>query len=88
MSQNAVSDAAGLARKRTPLWRQPDKWLAGYLFVGPAGILIILFSVISIGVSLYLSFFDYDIIVAVAPFWASETIERPCSRTSCFGRRW
>jgi len=51
-----------------PLWRQPRKWLAGYFFVGPAALLLVVFSVISIGISLYLSFFDYDIITRGGPF--------------------
>lgn len=53
---------------RKALWRQPRKWIAGYLFVGPAALLLIVFSLISIGVSLYLSFFDYDIIARGGPF--------------------
>ena len=53
-----------------PLWKQPRKWIAGYLFAGPAIILLIVFSLISIGVSLYLSFFDYDIISRGGPFIA------------------
>jgi multiple sugar transport system permease protein len=36
--------------------------------MAPAGLLIIVFSVISIGVSLYLSFYDYDIIRRGGPF--------------------
>ena len=54
--------------KPKPLWRQPSKWIAGYLFAAPAITLLILFSVISIAVSLYLSFFDYDIIRRGGPF--------------------
>ena len=51
-----------------PFWQQPRKWIAGYLFAGPAVLLLIVFSLISIGVSLYLSFFDYDIISRGGPF--------------------
>lgn len=68
MSQNAAVGASGRTHKHVPLWRQPHKWIAGYLFAGPAAILIVLFSVISICVSLYLSFFDYDIIRRGGPF--------------------
>ena len=53
---------------RPPLWRQPGKWIAGYLFAAPAITLIVIFSIISIIVSLYISFFQYDVISAVQPF--------------------
>jgi len=53
---------------RPPLWKQPGKWIAGYLFASPAIFFIILFSVISIVVSLYISFFQYDVISANRPF--------------------
>jgi multiple sugar transport system permease protein len=67
VSQNAAPAVPDLP-KRKPLWQQPGKWIAGYLFMAPAGLLIIVFSVISIGVSLYLSFYDYDIIRRGGPF--------------------
>lgn len=51
-----------------PYWQQQRKWIAGYLFAGPAVLLLIVFSVISIIVSLYLSFFNYDIIARGGPF--------------------
>jgi multiple sugar transport system permease protein len=51
-----------------PYWQQPRKWIAGYLFAGPAILLLIVFSAISIIVSLYLSFFDFDIISRGGPF--------------------
>jgi multiple sugar transport system permease protein len=51
-----------------PLWKQPSKWIAGYLFAAPAVLLIVVFSIISIGVSLYISFFEYDVISANKPF--------------------
>ena len=68
MSQAATSTSQVLGRKPKPMWRQPRKWIAGYLFAAPAGILIVFFSVISIAISLYLSFFDYDIISRGGPF--------------------
>jgi len=51
-----------------PLWKQPHKWIAGYLFASPAIAFIIVFSVISIVVSLYISFLQYDVISEVSPF--------------------
>jgi multiple sugar transport system permease protein len=55
-------------RTAKPYWQQPRKWIAGYLFAGPAVLLLIVFSAISIIVSLYLSFFDFDIISRGGPF--------------------
>jgi ABC-type sugar transport system permease subunit len=51
-----------------PFWQQPRKWIAGYLFAGPAIILIIVFSLIAIVFSLYVSFFQYDVISQNRPF--------------------
>ena len=51
-----------------PLWKQPRKWMAGPLFASPAILLIIVFSIISIVVSLYISFLDYDVISEHTPF--------------------
>jgi multiple sugar transport system permease protein len=56
------------SHKPRPFWQQPGKWIAGYLFAAPAIALIVVFSIISIVVSLYLSFFDYDIIRRGGPF--------------------
>lgn len=67
LAEAQLSSPAGKHRPK-PFWRQPRKWIAGYLFAGPAMILLILFSLISISVSLYLSFFDYDIIARGGPF--------------------
>ena len=53
---------------RLPYWKQPRKWIAGPLFASPAILLIVVFSIISIAVSLYISFFDYDVISEVTPF--------------------
>jgi len=68
VSQQAVIGSPRGRSVPKPLWQQPRKWIAGYLFAGPAAILLVLFSLISIGVSLYLSFFDYDIIARGGPF--------------------
>lgn len=68
MSQQTQAGTLGRVSKPRPLWRQPRKWIAGYLFVGPAALLLIVFSIISIAVSLYLSFFDYDIIARGGPY--------------------
>ncbi len=51
-----------------PFWRQPRKWIAGYLFAGPAIILIVIFSLVAIVFSLYVSFFQYDVISQNRPF--------------------
>jgi len=68
MRDQAVEKSKVGQVRRKPLWQQPRKWIAGYLFAGPAALLLVVFSVISIGVSLYLSFFDYDIIARGGPF--------------------
>jgi multiple sugar transport system permease protein len=68
VSQQAASPASGTRYRQRPFWKQPRKWIAGYLFAAPAITLLIIFSVISIVVSLYLSFFDYDIIRRGGPF--------------------
>jgi len=65
---NQQTQIGTVAYKRKSLWRRPDKWLTGYLFVGPAAILLIVFSIIAIAVSFYLSFFDFDIISRGGPF--------------------
>lgn len=67
MTMQAEIGKVGPQRSK-PLWQQPRKWIAGYLFAGPAVLLLIVFSLISIVVSLYLSFFDYDIIARGGPF--------------------
>lgn len=54
--------------KPRPIWQQPGKWIAGYLFAGPAILLIIVFSLIAIAFSLYVSFFQYDVISPTKPF--------------------
>ncbi|NOZ27419.1 MAG: sugar ABC transporter permease [Chloroflexi bacterium] len=68
MAQNADPKRSEEIYVAPPLWKQPRKWIAGYIFAGPATILIVLFSIISIVISLYLSFFNYDVISEVTPF--------------------
>lgn len=54
--------------KHRPWWQQPRKWIAGYFFAGPAVILIVIFSLIAIAYSLYVSFLQYDVISPTHPF--------------------
>jgi multiple sugar transport system permease protein len=68
VNQVAESGRTSAVSRRRPYWQQPGKWISGYLFAGPAIILIIIFSLLSIIVSLYLSFFDFDIIARGGPF--------------------
>jgi multiple sugar transport system permease protein len=68
VNQPLPTTTSGQRNQARPYWQQPRKWIIGYLFAGPAVILLILFSLISIGVSLYLSFFNYDIIARGGPF--------------------
>lgn len=68
MRLEAAPARSGQVRTQQPLWRQPGKWIAGPLFASPAVLLIVVFSIISIIVSLYISFFDYDVISAHTPF--------------------
>lgn len=68
MIQKAVPSQDRPTYVAKPLWRQPRKWIAGYAFAAPAVILIIIFSIISIAISLYISFFEYDVISPVKPF--------------------
>jgi multiple sugar transport system permease protein len=56
------------SHKQRPFWQQPRKWISGYLFAGPAIILIIIFSLVAIVFSLYVSFFQYDVISQNRPF--------------------
>lgn len=56
------------SHKSRPFWQQPRKWIAGYFFAGPAILLIIVFSLIAIAFSLYVSFFQYDVISQNRPF--------------------
>jgi len=56
------------AEKRARLRKRLRQTWQGYLFISPAAILIMIFSYISIGFSLYISFFEYDIITETNPF--------------------
>lgn len=62
------SNAPGKLYVQPPYWKQPRKWIAGYLFAAPAITLIVIFSLVSIAISLYVSFFQYDVISEVRPF--------------------
>ncbi len=68
MRQESLPVKSGQTYVQQPFWRQPRKWIAGPLFASPAILLIVVFSVISIIVSLYISFFDYDVISEENPF--------------------
>jgi len=68
MDYGALSGRTDGVYVRPPLWKQPGKWIAGYLFAAPAITFIVVFSVISIAVSLYISLFEYDVISDVKPF--------------------
>ncbi len=68
MTGSAVSAKPANLHVRPPLWRQPRKWIAGYLFASPAIAFIVVFSIISIVISLYISFFQYDVISETHPF--------------------
>jgi multiple sugar transport system permease protein len=69
---------------RPPYWRQPRKWIAGYLFAGPAITLIIVFSLVSIAISLYVSFFQYDVISEVKPFLGLGNYQEALFRDELF----
>jgi len=68
VSQQSLTSGREGLYVRPPLWKQPRKWIAGYLFSAPAIAFIIVFSIISIVVSLYISFFEYDVISVNHPF--------------------
>lgn len=54
------------------LWKRMRKTWPGYLFISPAVLLVSVFSYISIAFSLYISFFEYDIIMETHPFVGLE----------------
>ncbi|GIV77278.1 sugar ABC transporter permease [Litorilinea aerophila] len=64
------------ARRRRIFWKRLRKTWPGYLFVSPAVLLISIFSYISIAFSLYISFFEYDIITENRPFVGLENYVR------------
>lgn len=71
-SQSALTPAG----KRRVFWKRIKKTWPGYLFISPAVFFISLFSYISIIFSLYISFFEYDIITDIRPFVALENYAR------------
>ncbi|MCB0062733.1 MAG: sugar ABC transporter permease [Caldilineaceae bacterium] len=64
------------AQKQGLLWKRIKRTWPGYLFISPAVLLITLFSYISIAFSLYISFFEYDIISEQRPFVGMENYTR------------
>ncbi|MCB0107145.1 MAG: sugar ABC transporter permease [Caldilineaceae bacterium] len=69
------------APKQGLLWKRIKRNWPGYLFVSPAVLLITLFSYISIAFSLYISFFEYDIISEQRPFVGMENYTRAIADT-------
>ncbi len=72
-SIGAPSRARG---QRALLWKRLKKTWQGYLFISPAVLLISVFSYISIAFSLYISFFEYDIITETHPFVGLQNYTR------------
>ncbi len=70
--------------KRRSWAQQPSKWISGYLFAGPAIILIVIFSLVAIAFSLYVSFFDYDIISPNRPFIGLSNYKEALFRDKLF----
>ncbi|HRW09430.1 MAG TPA: sugar ABC transporter permease [Caldilineaceae bacterium] len=68
-------------QKQGVLWKRIKRTWPGYLFVSPAVLLITLFSYISIAFSLYISFFEYDIISEQRPFVGMENYTRAIADT-------
>jgi multiple sugar transport system permease protein len=66
----------GRKSKRQELWKQLKKTWQGYLFISPAAILIMVFSYLAIGFSLYISFSQYDIISETHPFIGLDNYRR------------
>ncbi|MGQ9554266.1 MAG: carbohydrate ABC transporter permease [Anaerolineae bacterium] len=69
---------------RRPLWRQPRRWLPGYAFASPAILLILVFSVLSIIISFYISFYQYDVISEVHPAVGLENYREALMRDPVF----
>ena len=61
------------------MWKRVRKTWPGYLFISPAGLLITVFSYIAIIFSLYISFYQYDIISEARPFEGLENYTRALS---------
>jgi len=75
LAQESQSVSAPVSKGKR-FWQRFKKTWQGYLFISPAAFFISLFSYISIAFSLYISFFEYDIIVDVHPFVAFENYVR------------
>jgi multiple sugar transport system permease protein len=72
----ATRPASRRASKRQEVWKRIKKTWQGYLFISPAAILIMVFSYLAIGFSLYISFCQYDIISEQHPFTGLENYKR------------
>ena len=75
VAQETRAVSPPLSKGETFTNRLKKTW-PGYLFISPAVLLISLFSYISIAFSLYISFFEYDIITEVRPFVQLENYTR------------
>ncbi|MGI6209641.1 MAG: carbohydrate ABC transporter permease [Anaerolineae bacterium] len=84
MSERSLATRREGIYVRPPLWRQPGKWISGYLFASPAIAFIIVFSVISIVVSLYISFFQYDVISPTHPFVGLDNYREALTKDPIF----
>lgn len=71
LAQKTTSPSERTQHTQT-LWKRIRKTWPGYLFVSPAVLLVSVFSYISIAFSLYISFFEYDIIMETHPFVGLE----------------
>ena len=69
------AELAPRSRVQLLLWRLRKTW-AGYLFVSPAALLIILFSYVAMVFSLYISFFQWDIITERHTFVGIDNFRR------------
>ena len=70
-----VAELAPKSRLQVVLWRLRKTW-AGYLFVSPAALLIIFFSYVAMVFSLYISFFQWDIITERHDFVGLDNFRR------------
>lgn len=78
LAQQTQAVSAPLS-KRQALWKRLKKTWQGYLFISPAAVLIMIFSYFAIAFSLYISFFQYDIISEIHPFIGIENYTRALS---------
>lgn len=66
-------------KNKHQLWKRLKKTWQAYLFISPAAILIMIFSYLAIGFSLYISFSQYDIISETHPFIGLDNYKRALS---------